>query len=638
MRLAFPVLLLAALSPTASAGAPDIVFADFEGDTYGEWKTTGTAFGTGPARGTLPGQMPVSGFRGKGLVNSYLGGDAASGGWGHINVDHIVFTDRKPPLPVARPARDIEIVSHYLFFPVKNGAAKRKVGVSVADKVERHFDIELADGKADWWAFLDVAEWRGKTLTVRVDKLTTDSTALAAIDQGDELKGGADLYREALRPQLHFSPRRGWTNDPNGLVSYRGEYHLFFQHNPYGWSWGNMHWGHAVSKDLVHWEEQQEALYPDAMGPIFSGSAVVDWGNTSGLGEEGKPPLVLVYTAAGNPTVQCLASSMDGRTFTKYAGNPVVKQITGGNRDPKVFWHEPSKRWVMTLYVGIDKKHTIHILTTPNLKDWTVRSVVDGFYECPDLFELAVGGDAAEKKWVLTAASSEYRVGSFDGEKFTPETPKLPGQRGRGFYAAQTFSDIPSGDGRRIQIGWLQAPSPGMPFNQALSVPMELKLARTSDGLRLTWTPVRELEKLRTKTTRAGGTTLDPGADNPLAGASGELLEIVAVFEPKKAVVAFNVRGVIVRYDGAKEELEVEGLRVPAPLREGKADLRILTDRTAFEMFASGGRTYVPLPVIARADNRSVEVSVKEDTVRFAVLDVHELRSIWAAVVRGPGR
>lgn len=698
----------------ARAEERDIVYADFEGDTYGDWKTTGTAFGTGPARGTLPNQMPVTGYLGKGLVNSYLGGDgatgtltspefkierryisfliggggfpgktcmnllidgkvartetgpntepggsealgpagwdviefagktarieivdAATGGWGHINVDQIVFTDRKPPISMTNPAREITISHRLLFFPVKNGAAKRKLEVVVAGKLERWFDIELADGAPDWWAALDVSAWKGQTVTVRTAKLSAESKGLRSIDQSDKLKSADDLYRERLRPQLHFSPKRGWTNDPNGLVFFQGEYHLFFQHNPYGWPWGNMHWGHAVSKDLAHWKELGEALYPDALGPMWSGSAVVDWNNSSGLGKDGRPPLVLIYTAAGNATVQCLAFSSDGgKTFTKYAGNPVVQQISGGNRDPKVLWHEPTKQWVMALYVEVPGKgHTIHFLTSTNLKDWKVRSQVEGFFECPDLFELPVDGDTARKKWVLTAASHEYVVGTFDGIRFTPETTKLLGHRGRGFYAAQTFSDIPARDGRRIQIGWLQAESPGMAFNQAMTVPLEVKLESTANGPRLTWAPVRELTTLRDKAIKIAPRTLNPGEANPLTNAVAELFDVVTVLEPGKAAeVTFTVRGVPMVYDVTKQELVVNGHRASAPLHDGKLDLRILTDRTAFEVFASGGMTYVPMPVIPKADNRSVAVAVKGGSVKFLTLEVYELKSIWEGV------
>jgi fructan beta-fructosidase len=196
--------------------------------------------------------------------------------------------------------------------------------------------------------------------------------------------GRGTLYREPLRPQFHFSARRGWNNDPNGLSFYEGEYHLFFQHNPYGWGWGKMHWGHATSRDLLRWTEHGDLLFPDAMGPMFSGSAVVDWKNSTGFGAGAIPPLVPIYTAAGHPTTQCLAFSADGRAFTKYNRNPILGQIAEGNRDPKVFWHEPTRRWVMVLYVGFPepgkvdadgrqaRRDTIYILNSPDLKNWTL--------------------------------------------------------------------------------------------------------------------------------------------------------------------------------------------------------------------------------------------------------------------------
>jgi sucrose-6-phosphate hydrolase SacC (GH32 family) len=693
----------------AESDRPDIVYADFEGETWGDWKVTGAAFGKGPARGTLPGQMHVTGFAGKGLVNSFVGGDgptgtltspefridrksislliggggyagktclnllidgktvrtatgpntqsggseelepagwdvsefagksakleivdAATGGWGHINVDQIVFTDRPPPAGASTATREITVAAQFLLFPVQAGGKDRKLEVLSGDQIVRSFDIALADQTADWWAPLDVSPWRGKTLTLRVEKLPANSKGLELVEQSDALKGSDNLYHEALRPQIHFSARRGWLNDPNGLVFLNGEYHLFFQHNPYGWNWGNMHWGHAVSRDLVHWEERAEALYPDRFGPMFSGSAVVDWKNTSGLGKPGEPPLVLFYTAAGNPTVQCLASSTDGgRTFEKFDGNPIVKQFTPGNRDPKVLWHEPTKQWVMVLYVEIEKEHTIHFLTSPNLKDWTVTDIVKGLFECPDLFELPVDGDAKNNKWVLTAASSEYIVGTFDGRKFTAESGKLPGHRGRGFYAAQTFSDIPPSDGRRIQIGWLQAPSPGMAFNQAMTVPLQLQLIGTAEGPRLTFSPVRELEALRGKAQRVADVALKAGDPNPLAEAKGELFDIVLACAPAaESELTLKVRGVPIVYNAGAQELIVNGHKAPARLRDGKLELRILADRTAFEVFAND-LTYVPMPVIPKAEDRTIEVSVKGGPVKVQSLAAWELKSIW---------
>ncbi len=660
LTAAFVLGLFAALGMAALGAAdarPDRVVADFEGETYGTWTATGEAFGPGPARGTLPGQMKVEGFLGRGLVNSFFKGDGstgsltsppfrlerryigfligggrdtektcmrlvvdgrvvrvatgpndrpggteelasdswdvgdlagrsaviqivdqATGGWGHINVDQIVQTDRKPPGPRTDASREFRIAQRYLHLPIRNGAPKRVVTLLVDGVEVVRNDIELAPGTPDWWAPMDVGAWMGRTVTLRVDKLPEDSTALSAIVPGDTIRGGEDPYGEPLRGQFHFSSRRGWNNDPNGLVHFNGEYHLFYQHNPYGWGWGNMHWGHAVSTDLVHWRELGDALLPDAMGPMFSGSAVVDWNNTSGLGAEGKPPLVLIYTAAGNPTVQAIASSTDGRTFTKYRGNPVLGQITGGNRDPKVMWHEPTGRWVMVLYVTLSGgRHSVQFFTSPDLREWTLASITEGIagtqylYECPDFFELPLDGDDKNRKWVLMAANSEYAVGTFDGTTFRPQESRLPGHRGRGFYAAQTFSDLPKEDGRRIQVGWFQTETRGMAFNQSMTVPLELKLKSTTEGSRITFTPVRELEALRTRTHGWPSMDLVPGAGNPLDGVRTELVELRTELEPGDATeVTLTVRGATLAYDSAKQELVVNGHGAPAPLRQGK--------------------------------------------------------------------
>ena len=711
------LVCIAALCAATLYAAEDILIADFEGTNYGPWKTTGDAFGPGPAHGTLPGQMRVDGFKGEGLVNSFFGGDKstgtltspaflierpfisflvgggkdlektcinlvidgkivrnaagpndkpggtetlvpeswdvkefagknaviqivdrATGGWGHISADHFVQTERKPATLLANAKRDFKIEKRYLNIPIKTGAPKHKVTTLVDDGVAVKNDIELANAEPDWWAVMDVSAWRGQTVTLQVDKLPDDSTALSSIEQSDSIKDADNLYREPLRGQFHFSSRRGWNNDPNGLAYFNGEYHLFYQHNPYGWPWGNMHWGHAVSRDLVHWQELPDALAPDELGPMFSGSAVVDWKNTSGLGSGGKPPLALIYTAAGNSAVQCIASSTDGRTFTKFGGNPVLKQITSGNRDPKVIWHEPTKKWVMVLYVGVpEKKHTVHFLTSPNLRDWTLASITDGgidkdnfLFECPDFFELPVDGDASNRRWVLMAASSAYATGAFDGTTFKPEQTKLPGHRGKGFYAAQTFSDIPASDGRRIQIGWFQTETRGMPFNQSMTIPLELKLTATPDGPRLTWTPVRELTSLRAKTHDLEPMTLQPDSANPLLGIQAELIELHAEFEPGDASdMTFTVRGATIAYDSKKQELSVNGHRAPAPVRGGKQRLTIFCDRAQLEVFAADGLTYVPLPFQPKADDLALGVQVKAGSVKFTSLQVHELKSCW---------
>lgn len=343
--------------------------ADFEGDNYGKWEVTGEAFGSAPAPGTLPGQQQVSGFEGRGLVNSFRNGDRstgtltsppftlqrpylrfligggknavktalflevdgqivrtatgpnepsaaggterletdfwdvrdlagrlavlrivdqATGGWGHLNVDQIVQTAQRP-VRVAPASREIPVTAKFLALPIQNGAPKRQVTLQAEGRTIVRNTIELAEAKPDWWAMMDVEAWQGRTVTLQVDKLPEDSKALAAIEPTDEFRGPDPLYGEPLRGQFRFSPRRGWNNDPNGCVFYRGEYHLFFQHNPYALQIGNQHWGHAVSRDLVHWEELPHALVPDEHGLMYSGSAVVDTKTPAALAKMANP-------------------------------------------------------------------------------------------------------------------------------------------------------------------------------------------------------------------------------------------------------------------------------------------------------------------------------------------------------------
>jgi len=695
----------------AQAAQPDILIADFEGDDYGKWKVEGTAFGTGPANGTLPGQMAVEGFLGKGLVNSFAGGDDTvgklsspplkierryfgfliggggwpetcmnllvdgkivrtatgsntepggserlepqlwdvsefsgreamieivdlrKGGWGHINVDQIIQSDNKPPgEPGKKPSeittnatREFIAEKRLLHFPVKTGARKRNVTVSVDGKPLRYFEIELAETAPDWWAPLDISQWSGRTLKVQVDKLSEDSRALSQLTQADSLLGSEDLYREPLRAQFHFSPRRGWNNDPNGLIWSQGEFHLYFQQNPYGWNWGNMHWGHAVSRDLVHWEELPIAIYPHGPGDaVFSGSAVLDQRNSSGWKTGKNDLLVAAFTSTGRG--ECIVYSNDrGRTWTEYEGNPVVKHA---GRDPRLLWHQPSKHWVMALYDEHANKKCIAFYTSPDLKKWEFASRIEGFYECPDLFQLPVDGDLSKQKWVLTAASSEYMVGTFDGKTFTPETPKLPGHRGKEFYAAQTFSNEPKS--RVVRIGWLQTSTPKMPFNQSMSLPMELTLRQTVEGPRLVWQPVAELATLRAKRLVRFSGSLGPGSGDPLAGLQGELVEINVECEPADASeFGFNVRGVSVSYDVKKQEIVVNGHRAPAPLRNGKQRLTLYVDRTSLEVFAADGLTYVPFPINLDPKNTSLSAFAHGGSARMTLLEAYELKSIW---------
>lgn len=390
--------------------------------------------------------------------------------------------------------RVIKVQKDYLRMPVSQKENRGRMTISAPKVPSRSFDIRLSENP-EYWVWADVRSFRGKKVTL---SFARSEAALALITQCDSV-GDDNLYKEKNRPLLHFTPRCGWMNDPNGLVYYDGEYHLFFQHNPYEREWGNMHWGHAVSTDLIHWSEVGEALFPDELGTMYSGSAVVDEDNTSGYGKPGHPALVAFYTADGpEKEVQCMAWSLDkGRSWTKYDGNPVVdskeKWGTRDTRDPKVFWYAPSHHWVMV----VCEKDGNSIYTSPNLREWEYQSHVPGFWECPELFELSVENQPAEKLWVMMGASGNYMLGHFDGYTFVPVSEKQSFCFGA-IYASQTYNGIPAADGRRILIGWDRVEQPEMPFKGQMSIPMELSLRRVRNSVRLFARPVKELSSLET--------------------------------------------------------------------------------------------------------------------------------------------
>ncbi|MGM9479463.1 2,6-beta-D-fructofuranosidase [Pedobacter sp. GSP4] len=388
----------------------------------------------------------------------------------------------------------IKINKRYLNLPISQKQARGNMKFEIAGKQERIFKIRLAKDEPEYWVFCDVSALKGKTIKISYDG---DGSGLQKIYQNDEIEGHEMMYKEKNRPQFHFTTKRGWINDPNGLIFYEGEYHLFYQHNPYEREWENMSWGHAVSKDMIHWEELPTALSPDNLGTMFSGSAVIDYNNTAGFNKGNTPAMVATYTAnTDDKQVQCVAYSLDkGRTWTKYSKNPVIDSKAKWNsvdtRDPRVFWYKPGNHWVLVL----NERDGHSIYNSKNLKDWTFESHTTGFWECPDLFELPVDGDKAKTKWVMYGASNTYMIGTFDGKKFTPESGKHYYVTGT-IYAAQTFTNIPESDGRRIQIGWARLSHPGMPFNGMMLLPTELKLKTTKNGVRLISEPVKETNQL----------------------------------------------------------------------------------------------------------------------------------------------
>lgn len=403
----------------------------FEGRTCVNLLVDGRVVRTATGPNTAPGGSEALDWR-SWEVDDLLGVEAVlqfvddhSGGWGHITVDQIVQSNDKAEAVTI--SRDVRVDQSFLHLPIKNGTPRRLMRFIVDEETVRQFEIELADGEPDFWTYADLDSFNAQTLRIEVDRMPADSNALDVLTLADSWPDTDDTYLEKLRPQFHFSAARGWLNDPNGLVYSDGEYHLFFQHNPFGTIWGNMTWGHAVSTDLIHWRQLPEAIPMDGLGTIFSGSAVVDHKNTTGWKSGDQPPLVAIYTSAGGtsaasagrPFTQSVACSTDrGRSFTKFEGNPVLGEVAEGNRDPKVFWHEATEQWVMILYVD---RSRFGLFGSPDLKTWTALSelaIPDGF-ECPDLFELPVDNDPSDTRWVAWEADGGRSTARSSSRKAT---------------------------------------------------------------------------------------------------------------------------------------------------------------------------------------------------------------------------
>jgi fructan beta-fructosidase len=486
-------------------------------------------------------------------------------------------------------------------------------------------------------------------------------------------------YTEKYRPQYHFTPERQWMNDPNGMVFYNEEYHLFYQYHPNGTTWGPMHWGHAVSKDLVHWEHLPIGLAPDEHGTIFSGSAVVDWNDTSGF-FEGKSGLVAIFTHADTypdsdrpRQRQSLAYSKDnGRTWIKYKGNPVLQEESITDfRDPKVFWHRETNQWVMVLAAG----QTVRIYTSQNLASWEFASEFgeghgshQGVWECPDLFELPVDGDSNQKKWALfvsigndpkyeEGSRTQYFIGDFDGKTFfndyKPETT-LWIDHGRDNYAGVSWSDVPAEDGRRIYIGWMSNwqyanLTPTKEWRSAMTIPRVLELKKTEEGIRLVQKPVRELQGIRDEKILIQNEVVVPGK-NLLENVNSNTFEIIAEFEIGTATeFGFKVckganEETIIGFDVENQTLFIDRTNSgEAAFHEAfagkhecyllpennKITLHVFVDQSSVELFGNNGKSVITDLIFPNQENKQLELYVKHGEIKLHSLELYSLKSTW---------
>jgi fructan beta-fructosidase len=491
-----------------------------------------------------------------------------------------------------------------------------------------------------------------------------------------------DYYQEKYRPQFHFSPEANWMNDPNGLVFFDGEYHLFYQYYPDSTVWGPMHWGHAISKDLVHWTHLPVALYPDSLGYIFSGSAVVDEKNTSGLASGNTPAIVAVFTyhnpkleASGSVSYQSqgIAYSTDkGRTWTKYSGNPVLPN-PGKNdfRDPKVFWHEATGKWIMIL-ATYDR---VQIYSSRDLKSWNFESELGvnagahgGVWECPDLFPLKVR-ESEVTKWVMLVSinpggpnggsATQYFTGSFNGHNFIPDsTNERWIDWGTDDYAGVTYSGIPDTDGRRLFIGWMSNWNyakvvPTDVWRSAMTVPRELSLIKGNEGFVLVSEPIEELNALR-----IGSKLLLPGKEGEKTGKTVSIedpglnqcelnfeFNTGAEFKDTLEVILENKSGrkFTTGYSGITQQIFIDRTKagnsaflkgfasvVKAPYKAaGLLKMRMFIDAASAELFVDDGKLVMTTIFFPEESYSKLTVSLGKENAKLKKAEFSELTSIW---------
>ena len=562
----------------------------------------------------------------------------------------------------------------YLLLPVEDAGDESRLHLLLDGKQERTLTVRLAKSKVDYHVPVDLTPYKGHTVTfnvitpqgrssIREAKEDACWTSIALSDTFDISN------REKYRPLFHHTPSYGWMNDPNGMFYKDGVWHLYYQHNPYGSKWQNLSWGHSTSTDLINWKPEPEAIEPNGLGLVFSGSCVVDSAGTAGFG---KNAVIALYTSADVSQTQSLAwSTDDGTTFNIYPGNPILTMESEA-RDPNMFWHAPTQQWVMLLAHALD--HEMLIFTSPDLKDWTLQSSFgkglgcqDGVWECPDLFELPVPG-TGKKKWVLLCninpggpfggSATQYFTGDFDGKTFTPDTDaegKVPTKwldYGKDNYATVSWSDAP--DGRRTVIGWMSnwqyaAEAPTLQYRSANTLPREMGLFSGADGqLYLSSAPSPELLAMRAKplTSASHMSVGNKPRTFALPAANDGICEITLEIDPaKSSEVALTIgnkanESVTVTYDAAARTISFDrrnsGLTdfskdfpavTTAPLftADRTVSLRIYVDRSSIELFADDGRSVMTNTVFPTSPYTTLSLSSSGGKAEIRNLKIYPL-------------
>ncbi len=477
----------------------------------------------------------------------------------------------------------LKIENPYIWFPVSRKAPEKKLHFYIEGKKVQEIDIHLGKADGEFYGCWDASEFVGKELQIE----GADKELLQGIFCYDKPYENAYPFR----PKLHFAPAVGWHNDPNGMIYADGFYHLYYQWNPYGCGWGNMHWGHVKSRDLYHWESEGMAMAPDEKGTVYSGCGLQDKDNLLGYGRDA---LLFFYTSAGgrnqwsadvgNLFTQRLAYSTDGGKTLQQSDKFFMPNVIYENRDPKIFYHEASKAFIMVLYLdGYD----FAIYRSENLTDWTEtqRISVPGMWECPDLLELDVKNVPGEKKWVFWSADGYYQTGEFDGYTFKAESTRSSGYASALPYAAQTFSGI---DGRVISMAWLRMKNERGNYRGLMSLPTELSLEKVENVYKVCFAPAKELENLETEWYDSLKDTVSPEGNavriivKPEADTRGEWRLTIG----KLRLTADFYSGIL-----SIEDTERHTYYMKEKISAGQ-EISFIFDQEVIEVFAENGKIY----------------------------------------------
>ena len=599
------------------------------------------------------------------MLGAFMTASGASSSEG-IEVDHLGVNNT-----LVRVTGD----SKYLLLPVQESNDDARINVLVDGRLDKVINVKLAKSKVDYYVPFDLSSYKGHELAMNIVTTQGRSTVREAKDDACwknlTLSDTFDTTnREKYRPVYHHTPLYGWMNDPNGMFYKDGVWHLYFQHNPYGSKWQNLSWGHSSSKDLINWTPEPEALEPNGLGMVFSGSCALDTNNTAGYG---KDAVLGLYTAADVSQTQSLVWSKDnGKTFEFYPANPIIT-LESEARDPNMFWDEKAGQWVLLLAHALE--HEMLVFTSPDMKEWTLQSsfgkgigAQGGVWECPDLFKLKVDG-TDEEKWVLICnlnpggpfggSATQYFVGDFDGKTFKADTDsegKIPTKwmdYGKDHYATVSWSDAP--DNRRTVIGWMSnwqyaAEVPTMQYRSANTLPRDLSLFRAPDGnIYLSSAPSPELLALRDKLSVnvKKANIRKKAVRYSLPEANSGVCEILLDVDARKSeqinfIIANNDgEKVVMEYDVADHTLSFDrresgnvdfsqdfpAVTVSPTFEDnGKISLRIFIDRSSIEVFGNNGQFVMTNLVFPERPYTSLSISSTGGNARIENLKIYSIK------------